>query len=118
MLLPRVFYTAILYVFSMCSAPGDGWNNYVIAMATFRLSSFLSEEWCPLERIRAIASRLILFTSGATWHLLLTFEKAWQQAQVTVTTAFPSSEMTDRRRRLRRRSSNHPDFLDSRTSDG
>jgi hypothetical protein len=114
--LPRVFDTAIPYVFSMCGVPGDGWNNYVIAMATFRLSSFLSEEWCPLERIQAIASSLILFTSGATWHLLLAFKKDWQQAQVTVTAAFTSSEMTDRRRHPRRRSYNNPDFLNSRTS--
>ena len=49
--LPRVFDTAIPYVFSMCSAPGDGRNPPVIAMATFRLSSFLSEERCPMERL-------------------------------------------------------------------
>ena len=47
-------------------------------MEKFQLSSFLSEEWCPLERIRTIVSSLILFTLGATWHLLLTFEKVLQ----------------------------------------
>ena len=45
------FDTAIPYVFSVCSAPGDGWNPPVIAMATFRLSSFLCEERCPMERL-------------------------------------------------------------------
>ena len=52
------FDTAIPYVFSMCSAPGDGWNPPVIAMATFRLLSFLREERCPMESS---------FTSGVTW---------------------------------------------------
>ena len=33
--LPCDFDTAVPYVFSMCNAPGDGWNPPVIAMATF-----------------------------------------------------------------------------------
>jgi hypothetical protein len=49
--LPLAFNTAIPYVFSMCSAPGGGWNPPDMAMAASRLSSFLSEEWCPLERL-------------------------------------------------------------------
>jgi hypothetical protein len=69
------FDTAIPYVFSMCGAPGDGWNPPVVAMAMSRLSSFRSEEWCPLERSNW---QVVLFTLGATWHFPLTFEKALQ----------------------------------------